>query len=170
MVVEHFCHFPFVYAAKDYTAETVVTVLFKHYCHHGTFEELASDPGSVFMSDVLKQLNSWLRIYHEVSLVGRHESNGTEGSNKQFLRHLRTLILDERLYDSWSDDTVLPLINLHLASYPTAETGGYTPLQLKYGTDANCECKLVYLPVFPMGRGIGPWTCSNDGGNRNKKQ
>ena len=89
MVVEHFCHFPFVYAAKDYTAETVATVLFKHYCHHGTFEELASDPGSVFMSDVLKQLNSWLRIYHEVSLVGRHESNGTEGSNKQFLRHLR---------------------------------------------------------------------------------
>ena len=39
------------------------------------------------------------------------------------------------LYDSWSDDTVLPLINLHLASYPTAETGGYTPLQLKYGTE-----------------------------------
>jgi len=43
--------------------------------------------------------------------------------------------MDTRLYDSWSDDTVLPLINLHLASYPTAETGGYTPLQLKYGTD-----------------------------------
>ena len=42
---------------------------------------------------------------------------------------------DERLYDSWSDDTVLPLINLHLASYPTAETGGYTPLQLMYGTE-----------------------------------
>ena len=135
MVVEHFSHFPFVYAAKDYTAETVATVLFKHYCHHGTFEQLASDPGSAFMSDVHKQLNAWLRIYHKVSLVGRHESNGTEGSNKQFLRHLRTLILDERLYDSWSDDTVLPLINLHLASYPTAETGGYTPLQLKYGTD-----------------------------------
>ena len=87
------------------------------------------------MSNVLKQLNAWLRIYHKVSLVGRHESNGTEGSNKQFLRHLRTLVMDERLYDSWSDDTVLPLINLHLASYPTAETGGYTPLQLKYGTE-----------------------------------
>ena len=41
MVVEHFSHFPFVYAAKDYTAETVATVLFKHYCHHGTFDQLA---------------------------------------------------------------------------------------------------------------------------------
>ena len=135
MVVEHFSHFLFVYAAKDYTAETVAKVLFKHYCHHGTFEQLASDPGSAFMSEVIRQLNRWLSIAHKVSLVGRHESNGTEGSNKQFLRHLRTLVMDERLYDSWSDDTVLPLINLHLASYPTEETGGYTPLQLKYGTE-----------------------------------
>ena len=133
-------------------------------------ETLHSLTINIYRGSTLALAASWLRIYHKVSLVGRHESNGTEGSNKQFLRHLRTLILDERLYDSWSDDTVLPLINLHLASYPTAETGGYTPLQLKYGTDANCECKLVYLPVFPMGRGIGPWTCSNDGGNRNKKQ
>ena len=134
MIVEHFSHFPFVYAAKDYTAETVAVALFKHYCHHGTFECLASDPGSAFMSEVLRQLNSWLNIFHKVSLVGRHESNGTEGSNKQFLRHLKTLIMDERLYDAWSDDTVLPLINLQLASYPTEETGGYTPLELKYGT------------------------------------
>ena len=135
MVVEHFSHFPFVYAAKDYTAETVAKVLFKHYCHHGTFEQLASDPGSAFMSEVIRQLNRWLSIAHKVSLVGRHESNGTEGSNKQFLRHLRTLVMDERLEKSWSDDTVLPLINLHLASYPAEETGGYTPLQLKYGTE-----------------------------------
>ena len=95
MVVEHFSHFPFVYAAKDYTAETVATVLFKHYCRHGTFDQLASDPGSAFMSDVLKQPNAWQNIYHKVSLVGRHESNDTEGSNKQFLRHLRTLVMYE---------------------------------------------------------------------------
>ena len=134
MVVEHFSHFPFVYAAKDYTAETVAITLFKHYCHHGTFDQVASDPGSAFMSEVVRQLNAWLGIAHKVSLVGRHQSNGTEASNKQFIRHLTTLVLDERLYDRWSDDTVLPLINLHLASYPTEETGGYTPLQLKYGT------------------------------------
>ena len=78
MVVEQFSHFPLVYAAKDYTAETVATVFFKRCCHHGTFEQLVSDPGSAFMSDVVKQLNAWLNIYHNVSLVGRHEPNGTE--------------------------------------------------------------------------------------------
>ena len=35
---------------------------------------------------------------------------------------------DERLKDNWSDDTVLPLINI-------AETGGFTPFELKYGTE-----------------------------------
>ena len=52
-----------------------------------------------------------------------------------------TSALNERLYDKWSDDTVLPLINLHLVSYPTEETGKYTPLQLKFGTlDAKRFC------------------------------
>ena len=57
---------------------------------------------------------------------------GLCNSGKQFIRHLTTLVLDGRLYDRWSDDTVLPLINLHLASYPTEETGGYTPMQHHY--------------------------------------
>ena len=143
LVVEHFSHFPVAYPAKDYSAETVALALFKHYCTHGTFDQLASDPGSAFMSEVVRQLNKWLGVLHKVSLVGRHESNGCEGSSQQFLRHLRALVLDERLYDSWSDDRVLPLINLHLASYPTEETGGYTPLQLKYGT---LDAKHFILP------------------------
>ena len=134
LVVEHFSHYPVAYPTKDYSAESVAKVLFKHYCSHGTFYQVATDPGSVFMSEVLGQLNSWLSIFHKVSLVGRHQSNGCEASSAQFLRHLRTLVLDERLYYQWSDDTVLPLINLFLASYPTQETGGFTPLQLKYGT------------------------------------
>jgi hypothetical protein len=90
------------------------------------------------MSEVVKNLNNWLGIRHKVSLIGRHESNGCEGSGKQFLRHLKTLVYDERIVNKWSHDTVLPLINFSLCSFPTSETGGYTPFQLKYGTlDTN---------------------------------
>ena len=108
--------------------------LFKHFCTYGMFDLLASDPGSAFMAGVVQQLNAWLGLTHKVSLVGRHESNGCEGTSKQFLRHLRTLVMDERIHDNWGGDTVLPLINFHLASYPSRETGGFTPFQLKYGT------------------------------------
>jgi hypothetical protein len=142
LVVEHYSHFPHAHAAKDYSAETVAIALFKHFCTFGVFDEIASDPGSAFMSDVVKELNRWLGIKHKVSLVGRHESNGCEGSGKQFLRHLTTLVCDERLQSEWSSDTVLPLINFHLAAFPTSETGGLTPFQLKYGTQDASFFKL----------------------------
>ena len=143
LVVEHFSHFPVAYPAKDYEAETVARTLFKHICTYGLFDQLASDPGSAFMADVVQSLNKWLGWYHKVSLIGRHQSNGCEGSGKQFLRHLRTLVMDERLHESWGSDEVLPLINFHMASFPTSETGGYTPFELKYGTD---DAKYFFLP------------------------
>ena len=134
MIVEHWSHFPQAYAAKGYGEEEVARTLFKHFCTFGAFEEVATDPGSSFMSKVMEQLCAWLPMRHKVSLVGRHESNGCEGSNKQFLRHLRTLVSDERIMHRWSDDTVLPLINFMMADYPSSETGGLTPFQLKYGS------------------------------------
>ena len=134
MIVEHWSHFPQAYPAKSYDEETVARTLFRHFCTFGAFDEVASDPGSAFMSKVMAQLCAWLPMRHKVSLVGRHESNGCEGSNKQFLRHLRTLVNDERVMHKWSDDTVLPLINFMMADYPTSETGGLTPFQLKYGS------------------------------------
>ena len=134
LIVEHFSHFPVAYPAKSYDAETVAKTLFKHICTYGVFDQLASDPGSAFMSDVVQQLNQWIGWHHKVSLVGRHQSNGCEGTGKQVLRHLKTLVLDERLHDRWGSDEVLPLINFHLASFPTSETGGLTPFELKYGS------------------------------------
>ena len=135
LVVEHFSHFPQAYPAKDYSAEEVARILFKHFCTFGAFDEIVSDPGSAFTSAVMSQLKGWLGIRHKISLIGRHESNGCEASSREFLRHLRTLVLDERIVHKWSDDTVLPWINFCMASYPTSETGGYTPFQLKYGTE-----------------------------------
>lgn len=133
LLVEHFSHFPQAYPSKNYSAQSVARILFKHFTTFGVFDEVASDPGSAFMAEVVQQLVYWLGMAHKVSLIGRHESNGCEGSAQQYLRHLTTLVADERLIDIWSDDTVLPLINYSLASFPTSETGGYTPFELKYG-------------------------------------
>jgi hypothetical protein len=143
LIVEFYSHFPQAYAAKSYSAESVAIALFKHFCTFGIFDQLVSDPGSAFMSDVVAQLNSWLGVQHKVSLIGRHESNGCESTGKELVRHLRTLVSDERLLDSWSDDTVLPIINFSLANHPSSETGGYTPFELKYGSS---DAKYFHLP------------------------
>lgn len=151
LVVEHFSHFPVAYPAKDYEAETVAVLLFKHFTTYGMFDAIASDPGSAFMANVVAQMNKWLGVQHKVSLIGRHESNGCEGSVKQFIRHLKTLVLDERLYDDWSSDKVLPLVNFHMQSYPTVETGGYTPRELKYGTEDARRFLLPEVLATPKG-------------------
>ena len=75
LIVEHFSHFPQAYAVKSYDADTLATILFRHYCTFGVFDALVSDPGSAMMGDSVKQLNQCLGVQHRVSLVKRHESN-----------------------------------------------------------------------------------------------
>jgi hypothetical protein len=77
---------------------------------------------------------TWIGTTHSISLIGRHESNGTEHTNGIFMGHLRRLVHDERLTHRWASDTVLPLINHALAVTPNAELGGLSPAELKFGT------------------------------------
>ena len=134
LIVELDTKFPQAYPIKDYSAHTVATILFKHYCTFGIFDAVLSDPGSSLLADTVKQLNSWLGVKQLVSLIGRHESNGTEHVNALFMGHLRRLVHDERLTHQWASDTVLPLINHALATSPNAELGGLSPAELKFGT------------------------------------
>ena len=101
----------------------VVKVLFHHFCTFGFFDEIWSDPGSDFMSQVVKLLNQWFGIRHVVSLVDRHQSNGVEGTNKRILSHLRTLCHDEGLQSKWSDPCVLALILFVINDEVNSETG-----------------------------------------------
>jgi hypothetical protein len=138
VIVEHFSHFCQIYPVKDYNEETLAGILIQHFSTFGLFDEIISDPGSALMGNTIKMLNKIFGVTHRVSLIGRHESNGVEGTNKQILRHLTTLVLESGIKDRWSEPTVLPLINYFLNDRATNETGGFTPFQLKYGTqDAN---------------------------------
>ena len=138
VIVEHFSHFCQIYPVKNYDEQTLAGILIQHFSTFGLFDEIISDPGSALMGNTIKWLNNIFGVTHSVSLIGRHESNGVEGTNKQILRHLTTLVLESGIKDRWSEPTVLPLINYFLNDRPTNETGGFTPFQLKYGTqDAN---------------------------------
>lgn len=135
VVVVFYTKFVYLYPAKEYTAVTMATALFKFFCTFGLFDKLISDPGSNLTADVIRILNNWLGIRHTLSLVDRHESNGVEGSNKQILRHLRALVTDERVKEKWSDDTVLPIIALILNTEVHSETG-VRPIDATFGTHA----------------------------------
>ena len=141
VIVEHFTKHVAVYPAKDYTAQTLAVALFQYFTTFGVFEEVWSDPGSDLMSEMVQQLNKWLGIKHVVSLVDRHESNGVEGTNKQLLRHLKTLVHDERVIKKWSDPTILCLVTFALNDAVNSETG-VRPFDAKFGSDDGPYLKL----------------------------
>ena len=141
VVVEHFTKYVSLYPVKDHSAYTMAASLFQHFCRFGIHNQLISDPGSDLMSEIVILLNKWFGIEKLVSLVDRHESNGVEPTNKQILRHLSALVHDERISQSWSAPTVLPLIEHFLNSAIHSETG-LSPLEAKFGS--------IDLPYFRL--------------------
>ena len=141
VIHEAFTSYVKLFASKDYTAISLATALFQYYCEHGIFEQLISDPGSDLMSEVVRYLNSWFGIEHLVSLVDRHQSNTTERSNQEVLRHLRSIVFDERVKDRWADPTVLCIAEFAINSSVNSETG-VTPFEAKFGSHARTYFRL----------------------------
>lgn len=148
LFTKHLSLYPF----PTYSMENAATSLFCHYVRFSTFDAVASDPGSELMSHVVSQLNQWFGVHHRVSLVDRHTSNGVEEANKETLRYLRTLVLEERIKDRWSSPTVLGWVILVLNTMHDSETG-FSPNLLTFGSDIAVSLK---FPSGPLDRKSAP--------------
>jgi hypothetical protein len=148
VIVNHFTKHCYGYASKSHDALSTASAIFQYCCTFGLAESLITDPGSEFTAEVIKFLNKWLGIRHVFSLVDRHQSNGVEGSNKQILRHLKALVLDERLVHQWSSPSVLPLVFFIMNSSLNSETGT-TPFAATFGDEAATYFHLPDVPANP---------------------
>jgi hypothetical protein len=148
LFTKHLSLYPF----STNSMENAATSLFCHYVRFSTFDAVASDPGSELMSHVVNQLNQWFGVHHRVSLVDRHTSNGVEEANKETLRYLRTLVLEERIKDRWSTPTVLGWVILVLNTMHDSETG-FSPNLLTFGSDIAVSLK---FPSGPLDRESAP--------------
>ena len=123
VIRDHFNKWLQLYPTATRDATAAILALFCYIVGYGCFDVLISDPGSELTSDAMATLNSWFGVHHTLSLVDRHESNGVEGANKQILRHLRNLRLDERSADDWSAPHIIKWVEFICNSFDFSETG-----------------------------------------------
>ena len=133
VIVVEYPKFVWGYPAAKFDEETCASAIMIFISLYGLFEEIWSDPGSDFTSNVIKQLNKYLGMNHVFSLVDRHESCGVEGSNKQILRHVKALVMDQRSESTWSEPVDLALTFFVINDEINSETG-CRPMDAMFGS------------------------------------
>ena len=142
VIVNHGTSHSFGYVTASFNSTECARALFTYYTTFGTFDSVISDPGSEILSESVTQLNEWLGVTQKVSLVDRHESNGVEGTNKQCLRHLRALIMDERNDKKWDEPENIGQIFFLLNSSLSTESG-VVPFEATFG---SADSRYLQLP------------------------
>ena len=103
---EFFSKFNSLYAAKDYTAESLAKALMADILANGLLGILFSDPGS--------------------DLTSKAVSGG-------FLQKIRAVCADRPILDEWDEEHVMKLVLWFLNKEPSSETG-VSAFVAKFGT------------------------------------
>ena len=131
----------FGYAAPTKDTIYAARTLFVFFSIYGIYKTIYTDPGSEFTSNLVKQLTDWFGTLHKFSIVDRHESNGTEGTNKQLLRHISMLVHEKRFKDRWGSPEILN-IAFHIVNEHASDETNFSAFQLHFGSDATQHFKL----------------------------
>ena len=123
-----------MYPRKELTAEGTAECVIDFIVTYGLYTEWHTDPGSDFMSEVMRLVTKHLGLEtHVVSLVDRHESNGVERVIREVLRHLSALVNEERIRTRWAKKTTRKCIEFILNNSQLSEKGMYTAYTLMHG-------------------------------------
>ena len=128
-VVDLDTRYPEAIPLKNQSAEAVADALVTIFSRVGIPQEISSDQGTNFMSQLVKELCQQLQI-EQVSTTPYHQAaNGlVERWNQTMKNMLKRMIHDEP--DSW--DRLLPYVLFAYREVPEVSTG-FSPFELVYG-------------------------------------
>jgi len=140
VLVDHFTKFVKAYAIEDQTAETVAKCVIDFICNLGIMQQLLTDQGTDFESELISELMDLLDVHKLRTTPFRPETDGITEKMNRTIKEMLTHYLDEYLND-W-DDHLQPLI----FAYNTAEhrMTSYSPFELLYGRQPKIPIDLFY--------------------------
>lgn len=138
-IIDLATNYPDAYALPNVESETIAKALVQYFCRVGLVKEIQSDQGTAFLSALMKQLASILKINLSHSSVYHPQSNPVERLNGTLKSMLK------RLCDSDSKDwdEYLPLILFGLREVP-CESTGFSPFELVYAHNPRGPLKILH--------------------------
>jgi len=132
VIIDIFTRYVELFACKNVTAVEAANCLVSIFGRYGIPESILSDKGSQYVNQVIDKLLSICEVKHNTTVPYRHEGNGiVERVNHEVMNHLRNIIYDNNVYDTWSN--YLPCVQYVVNTYQHS-TIGCTPMQLVYGS------------------------------------
>jgi hypothetical protein len=140
VTIDNFTRMVELCAVPDATALSAARALLNVFARYGCPLEVRSDKGSHYAAEIIRQFLALCDVKQRFSLPYHPQGNGlVERSVQECNRHLRALICEQHIIDSWS--LVLPLVQRIINSTPHSATG-VAPATLVYGGNCNLNRNL----------------------------
>jgi transposase InsO family protein len=131
VIIDSFTRFIELYKARSTTAIAAAEAILQHIGRYGNPLEILTDRGTQYKNEIVATLTHELGIESTYTAPYSHEENGIfERSNKEVMRHLRAIIFDSKIINSWSKG--LPIVQ-RIMNTQVHSSLGVSPAQLLFG-------------------------------------
>ena len=137
VVIDCFSRFVALYPVKGTSARVFATTLLTWA---GTFwspEEIITDRGTQFTSDLATELYDALGVNKKFTMAGSKQENSiVERANREVMKHLKAIIMDSRVIGEWGD--YVPTVQRIMNNMVHGSTG-IKPSRIIFGIDFTQE-------------------------------
>ena len=145
-IIDCFTRWVEFYPAPTCSAEEAASALFQHAGRYGNARCIMSDNGSQFVNETCDALCELMGTARRFTSPYSHEQNGiVERLNREFGRHLRGLLFDQKVVEIWSFK-FLPIIQ-RICNNSVHTSTGVSPAQLLFGDCLNLDRNILYQPA-----------------------
>jgi transposase InsO family protein len=144
VVMDGFSRFVELRATKTARAQEAAIAMLEVFGRYGAPKFVRSDNGPQFTANLIKEFLRLVGSSPQYTIAYRHESNGiVERTNREVGRHLRSIVMDKRVKDQWSE--CLPFVQRILNSTVNRSIGT-TPARILFGDAIHLDREIIRTP------------------------